>query len=135
MKLDEQVDNAEETLFRGFVFGGLREAGLSFGRAGTISMVIFATVHVLLFVQNPFIIALLGTLVAMAAAFPMAYLFERGSNTLWAPVMLHVAAHAIRLVDIPERYYLPAVSIWLVLQVGGLFLVFAFRGSLLKPTR
>ena len=126
---------AEETLFRGFVFGGLREAGLSFGRAGTISMVIFATVHVLLFVQNPFIIALLGTLVAMAAAFPMAYLFERGSNTLWAPVMLHVAAHAIRLVDIPERYYLPAVSIWLVLQVGGLFLVFAFRGSLLKPTR
>lgn len=124
---------AEETLFRGFVFGGLRKAGLSFGHAGVISLMIFAAVHGLLYVQNPFIIAFLATLVAVAAAFPMAYLFERGRNTLWAPVILHVTAHAIRLVDIPEGYYLRAVGIWLVLQIGVLFLVFAFRGSLLKP--
>lgn len=126
---------AEETLFRGFVFGGLRRVGHSFGRAGTTALVIFAAVHLLLFVQNPFIIAVLATLVALAAAFPMAYLFERSGNSLWPPVVLHVAAHTIRLVDIAEPYYLPAVTIWLVLQIGVLFLVFAFRGSLLKPPR
>ena len=124
---------AEETLFRGYVFGGFRKVGLSFGRAGAIAMVIFASVHVLLVVQNPLIIAVLATLVALAAAFPMAYLFERGGNTLWAPVLLHVAAHTIRLVDIPEPYYLPAVTSWLVLQIGLPFLVFAVRGSWLRP--
>ena len=124
---------AEETLFRGYVFGGFRKVGLSFGRAGAIAMVIFASVHVLLVVQNPLIIAVLATLVALAAAFPMADLFERGGNTLWAPVLLHVAAHTIRLVDIPEPYYLPAVTSWLVLQIGLPFLVFAVRGSWLRP--
>jgi len=123
----------EETLFRGYVFGGLRnKAGLSFRRAGFVSMIIFAGVHLLLFIGNPFFVGLLGTLIAIAAAFPMAYLFERGNNTIWAPVVLHVATHAIRLVDITESYYLTAVGIWLILQIGMVFLVYAFLGNLLK---
>ena len=120
-------------LFRGYVFGGLRRAGLSFNRAGVVSLVIFATVHLLLFIQTPFIVALLGTLVAIAAAFPMAYLFERGNNTIWAPVVLHVAAHSIRLVDVAEPFYLPAVTAWLGLQLAAPFLVFFFRGKLKNP--
>jgi membrane protease YdiL (CAAX protease family) len=123
----------EETLFRGFVFGGLRrDAGLSFRQAGLISMVIFAAVHLLLFIGNPFFVGLLGTLIAITSAFPMAYLFERGNNTIWAPVLLHVATHAIRLVDISEPQYLTAVGIWLVMQIGLMFLVYAFLGNLLK---
>jgi membrane protease YdiL (CAAX protease family) len=124
----------EETLFRGYVFGGLRrEAGLSFRQAGFISMGIFAAVHLLLFVGNPFFVGLLGTLVAVSAAFPMAYLFERGNNTIWAPVVLHVATHMIRLVDISQPQYLTAVAIWLLLQIGMVFLVFLFLNNLLKP--
>jgi membrane protease YdiL (CAAX protease family) len=124
----------EETLFRGYVFGGLRrDAGLSFRQAGFISMAIFAAVHLLLFIGNPFFVGLLGTLIAIAAAFPMAYLFERGNNTIWAPVILHAATHAIRLVDIPAPHYLTAVGIWLALQIGMMFLVYAFLGNLLKP--
>lgn len=123
----------EETLFRGFVFGGLRrEAGLSFRQAGFISMAIFASVHLLLFIGNPFFVGFLGTLVAVAAAFPMAHLFERGNNTIWAPVVLHVATHTIRLVDISEPQYLTAVGIWLLLQIGMVFLVYAFLNNLLK---
>lgn len=123
----------EETLFRGYVFGGLRtEAGLSFRRAGFISMAIFAAVHLLLFLGNPFFVGLLGLLVAVAAAFPMAYLFERGNHTIWAPVVLHVATHTIRLVDISEPHYLTAVGIWLLLQIGMVFLVYAFLNNLLK---
>jgi membrane protease YdiL (CAAX protease family) len=124
----------EETLFRGYVFGGLRrEAGLSFRRAGFISMAIFAAVHLLLFVGNPFVVGFLGTLIAVSAAFPMAYLFERGNNTIWAPVVLHVATHIIRLVDISEPEYLTVVSIWLLLQIGMVFLVYLFLNNLLKP--
>ena len=124
----------EETLFRGYVFGGLRrEAGLSFRQAGFISMLIFAAVHLLLFIGNPFFVGLLGTLVAIASAFPMAYLFERGNNTIWAPALLHVGTHAIRLVDIAEPNYFTAVGIWLAMQIGMVFLVYAFLGNLLKP--
>ncbi len=124
----------EETLFRGYVFGGLRrEAGLSFRHAGFISMAIFAAVHLLLFVGNPFFVGLLGTLIAVAAAFPMAYLFERGNNTIWALVVLHVATHTIRLVDISEPQYLTAVAVWLLLQIGMVFLVYLFLNNLLKP--
>ena len=126
---------AEEALFRGFVFGGLRRAGLTFRRSAAISMALFALVHLLLFLQAPFIVALLGTLVAVAAAFPMAYLFERGYNTLWAPALLHVAAHTVRWLDIPEPNYMTAVSVWLVLQLAVPFLVFAFRGYLGRVAR
>jgi membrane protease YdiL (CAAX protease family) len=117
---------AEETLFRGYVFGNLRR-GNSFLGAGLISLLFFAAAHLFLFIGNPFAIALAGTLVAVTAAFPMAYLFERGGNTIWAPVILHVAVHTIRLVSIPETLYMPAVLAWLVLQIFLPLLVFAFR--------
>lgn len=60
-------------------------------QAGFISMVIFAAVHLLLFIGNPFFMGFLGTLIAITSAFPMAYLLERGNNTIWAP-FVHCAA-------------------------------------------
>jgi membrane protease YdiL (CAAX protease family) len=117
---------AEETLFRGYVFGHLRQKS-TFLRAGLISLLFFAAAHLFLFLRNPFAIALAGTLVAVTAAFPMAFLFERGNHTIWAPVVLHVATHAIRLVSIPEAVYMTAVLAWLVMQIFLPLLVFAFR--------
>ena len=69
---------------------------------------------------------------SIAAAFPMAYLFERGDNTIWAPVVLHVATHMIRLVDISPSQYRTAVAIWLLLQIGMVFLVYLFLNNLLR---
>jgi membrane protease YdiL (CAAX protease family) len=122
---------AEETLFRGFAFGHLRQAGFSFRRAGAISLLIFGAVHLYLFTSNPPAIALLATLLAMSAAFPFAFLYERAGNVIWAGVILHVAAHAFRLLDIPEAQMLTVAAAWLIIQFGAVFLVFAFRGSLL----
>ena len=124
---------AEETLFRGFVFGHLRQGGLSFRRAGLISMLIFGAVHLYLFTSNPFIVALLATLLALAAAFPFAFLFERAGMVIWAGVIVHVAAHAYRLLDMPESQALTVASAWILVQFGVVFLVFAFRGNLLRP--
>jgi membrane protease YdiL (CAAX protease family) len=123
---------AEETLFRGFVFGHLRQAGLSFRRAGLFSLVTFGAVHLYLFTSNPFIVALLATLLALASAFPFAFLFERAGMVIWAGVILHVAAHAFRLLDMPESQTLTVASAWILVQFGAVFLVFAFRNSLLR---
>jgi membrane protease YdiL (CAAX protease family) len=120
----------EEALFRGYVFGGLRRAGLSFARAGGVSLVVFALVHLFLFVQNAAVIAVLGTLVAVASAFPLAYLFEHGARTLWAPVVVHVGTHAIRMVDVSEPYAQTALIAWIALQVATPCVVFLFHGIL-----
>ena len=123
---------AEETLFRGFVFGHLRQAGYSFLRAGLISMAIFGAVHLFLFASNPFIVALLATLLAISAAFPLAFLYERAGRTIWAGVILHVASHAFRLFNVGEDQMLTVGSAWILLQFGAVFLVFAFRNNLLR---
>lgn len=123
---------AEETLFRGFVFGHLRQGGHSFWRAGFVSLLIFSLVHLFLLVGNPPEIAILGALVAAAAAFPFAFLYERAGNTIWAGAVLHVGAHIFRLVEIPEAEYMTVAVVWLVVQVGFPFLVLAFRNSLLR---
>jgi membrane protease YdiL (CAAX protease family) len=122
----------EETLFRGFIFGRLRRAGLSFVRAGLIALLIFTAIHLLLFVQNPFVIALAGTVIALVASFPLAYLFERAGFSIWPTVILHVATHAIRLVVIPDPYSMTILVAWLSLQIVMPFLIWAFRGNLLK---
>jgi hypothetical protein len=77
----------------------------------------------------------LGAIVAIAAAFPMAYLFERGNNTIWAPAVLHVAIQTFRFMDIPEPYYLTVAVLWLILQIGMVFLVDLFLGNLFKPVQ
>ncbi len=125
---------AEETLFRGFVFGHLRQAGHSFRRAGLVSLAIFGAVHLFLFTTNPVVVALLATLLAVAAGFPYAFLYERAGGTIWAGVMVHVAGHAFRLVDIPQAQMVTVASVWTIVLFGGVFLVFAFRNNLLKRT-
>jgi membrane protease YdiL (CAAX protease family) len=122
----------EETLFRGFVFGHLRAGGLSFRRAGALSLAIIGAVHLLLFFGNPPIVALLATALAVAAAYPFAFLFERAGGVIWAGVIVHVAAHAFRLLDLPEAQVIPVASAWIAIQFGAVFLVFAFRSTLLR---
>ena len=74
-------------------------------------MLIFGAVHLFLFTSNPFLVAFLATGLAIAAAFPFAFLYERAGNTIWAGVILHVGAHAFRLVDIPEAQILTVASV------------------------
>jgi membrane protease YdiL (CAAX protease family) len=116
----------EETLFRGFVFGNLRQKS-TFFRAGLISLLVFAAAHLFLFLRNPPAIAAVATLVAVTSAFPMAYLFEHGNRTIWAPVILHAGTHTIRLVTIPEAQYMTIIVAWLAMQVFIPLLVFLFR--------
>jgi len=83
-----QAGVAEETLFRGYLFRHLRVTR-TFWRAAVLSMLPFTGVHLILFLTMPWPVALIAVLLAIVLSFPLAYLFELGGNTIWAPALLH----------------------------------------------
>lgn len=123
---------AEEVLFRGYLFRHLREER-SFWRAAFLSMVPFVAVHLLLLVYLDFAVAISSILVAVATAFPLAYMFERDNNTIWTPALLHWAAHGIKLVSIPDGVFPTAALIWMVMVAVVPYLVFAFPKRFFAP--
>ena len=70
---------AEETLFRGYLFGHLRR-GRSFWRAASLSMLPFVAVHLLLFATMPWPVALAALLLSVVLSFPLAQLYELGGS-------------------------------------------------------
>ena len=79
---------AEETLFRGFLFGHLR-IGRTFWRAAALSMLPFVVVHLVPFFTLPFWIALAALALSVVTSFPMARLFDLGGGTIWPSALLH----------------------------------------------
>ena len=88
-----QAGIAEEALFRGYLFGHVR-VGRTFWRAAGLSMLPFVGVHLVLFFSMPWPIALASVLLAVVISFPLAYLFELGGATIWAPALLHFVIQA-----------------------------------------
>ena len=88
-----QAGIAEEVLFRGYLFGHIR-VGRTFWRAAAVSMLPFVSVHLVLFFSMPWPIALASVLLAIVISFPLAYLFELGGDTIWAPALLHFVIQA-----------------------------------------
>lgn len=83
-----QAGIAEETLFRGYLFGHIRK-NYSFWKAAVISAIPFILVHLIMFYSMPFAIAFASILLSVVTSFPFARLFELGGNTIWAPAILH----------------------------------------------
>ena len=83
-----QAGIAEEVLFRGYLFGRLRE-GRSFWRAAGLSILPFAAVHLGLFLTMPWPIALAALILSIVLSVPLAHLFELGGGTIWAPALVH----------------------------------------------
>jgi membrane protease YdiL (CAAX protease family) len=85
-----QAGVAEETLFRGFLYGHIRE-GRTFWHAATLSAAPFVAVHLTLFATMAWPVALAALLLALILSFPLAHLYELGGDTIWAPALLHFA--------------------------------------------
>lgn len=119
-----QAGVAEETLFRGFLFGHVRRAH-SFWRAAFLSSLPFTAVHLILFLSMPWPIALAALLLAVIMSFPLAYLFELGGGTIWAPALLHfVVQGAVKVITISEQAAVVLPLIWMGLSAVVPFLVF-----------
>jgi len=79
---------AEELVWRGYVFARLRDHR-SFATAVWLSVPLIALTHTPMVVTDGWVVGTLATLTAAITCWPMAYLWERGGHTVWAPALLH----------------------------------------------
>lgn len=108
-----QAGIAEETLFRGYLFGHLRRHH-TFWRAAALSMPPFVAVHLMMFVHLPWGVALTSLLLAATISFPLAWLFELGGRTIWAPALLHaVVQGALKVVVVTEASTTTLAWLWM----------------------
>lgn len=123
---------AEEMLFRGFAFGHLRQ-DRSFWQAAWLSLLPFTAAHLLLFFNMEPVLAAASILVAVTTALPLAWLYERGGQTIWAAALLHFGIHAIKLVDVEASHYMPLALGWMAVSATLPYLAFALLRPL-QPT-
>lgn len=93
-----QAGVAEETVFRGFLYGQIRRRH-PFWRAALISTAPFAAAHLLLFATMDWPIALAALVLSISSSFPFARLYDLAGRTIWAPALAHaVVQGAIKLI-------------------------------------
>lgn len=79
---------AEELVWRGYVFAWLRDHR-SFAAAVWWSVPLIALTHTPMVVTDGWLVGALATLTAAITCWPLAYLWERGGQAVWAPALLH----------------------------------------------
>jgi membrane protease YdiL (CAAX protease family) len=128
-----QYGVAEELIFRGYLFGHLR-AGRSFRRALLLATLVFATAHLPMLVTNGPAVGLAGLLLAVVASLPFVWLYERGGATIWAPAIVHAAAHAPKLLA-PGTLDATAELAWIAVVMVAPYLAFVLlrRGGQAAP--
>lgn len=85
---------AEEILMRGFVFRHLR-TGRSFWRAAALATAYFALYHLPLVVAEGVVVGSIAVVIAIPLGFLTAYVYERGHNTIWGPILVHVGINGL----------------------------------------
>jgi membrane protease YdiL (CAAX protease family) len=129
-----QAGIAEETLFRGYLFGHLRRRH-TFWRTAALSMPPFVAVHLTMFVHLPWPVALASLLLAATIACPLAWLFELGGRTIWAPALLHaVVQGALKLVVVTEGSGLALAWTWMAACAVLPWSVFLLRPAARRRT-
>jgi membrane protease YdiL (CAAX protease family) len=118
---------AEELVFRGYLFGHLRE-GRSFWRAAGLATIPFFAVHLVLLATMSFPVALAATALSLAISFPLAHLYEISGRSIWPPAILHfIVQGAIKLVVVPDSEMMPMAVAWMVLAGTAPYLLFFIR--------
>lgn len=120
---------SEETMFRGLIFGHMRETR-TFWRAALISTAYFAGVHAPLVAFNGWLIGGISILVAVPTSFLFAYLYEQGDNTIWGPAVAHTITNTMGMLflfsDETTAVFAPLYLV-LTIVVAVPFMVSAYR--------
>ena len=103
---------AEELVWRGFAFRRLRE-GRSFRAATLATMPLVAAAHVPILVTLGPAVGVGAMVVAAVTSVPLAYLYETGRHTVWAPALVHTAIDTFKLVVLPAAA-LPTFSVLII---------------------
>jgi membrane protease YdiL (CAAX protease family) len=109
---------AEELVWRGYAYRRLR-VGRSFRAAVLWTMPLVAVAHVPIVINSGPVVGVASLIVAAVTAVPLAYLFDTGRGTLWAPAVVHTAIDSFKLVIIPAA----AVTTFSLLLAGVSILV------------
>lgn len=105
---------AEEVLFRGYLFGAVRQH-YSYWRAALLSAPPFVAAHLLLFTSMAWPVALASTTLALVSSFPLARLYELGGRTIWPPAVLHfVMQGALKVIEVPGDAGMQLTLTWFV---------------------
>ena len=113
---------AEELVWRGYAYRRLR-VGRSFRAAVLWTMPLVALAHVPILITSGPVVGIAALTVAAATSVPLAYLFDTGRSTIWAPAVVHTAIDSFKLVVVPAAaattfsLLLSAVSIVIPLLV------------------
>jgi membrane protease YdiL (CAAX protease family) len=116
---------AEEVIHRAFIFGHLRQTR-AFWSAASISALVFAAQHIYLVFTIGMLAGSASILLALLLGFPLAFLYERGGNSIGGPAILHTSSNAPLMLfaagDGAGTLLLPHMAVVLV----SIYLVFAF---------
>lgn len=126
----------EEVLHRAFVFGHLRRER-SFAQAATLGALLFAAQHLYLVLSMGWTVGLASVVLAALLAFPFAYIFERGGNSLAGPAILHTSSNAPMIIlAMPQSFIASALLPHMAVVLMSLYLIFALRWLLVdQPPR
>ncbi len=91
---------AEELVWRGYAYRRLR-VGRPFWAAVLWTMPLVAVAHVPIVITSGPLVGAAALLVAAATSVPLAYLFDTGRRTIWAPAVVHTAIDSFKIVVIP----------------------------------
>lgn len=123
-----QAGLAEELLFRGLVYGRVRD-GRPFWRSVVLALPPFMLAHVLLLLTMPLALAIASLALSIVLTPALCRLYELGGRTIWAPALLHAFVQgAIKLVDIDGDATSLALA-WMGASAALPYLAFLARKS------
>jgi len=125
---------AEELVWRGFAFRRLRE-GRSFWAATAWTMPLIAVTHVPIAVTVSPAVGLGAMAIAAVTSLPLAYLYETGRCTIWAPAVLHTAIDTFKLVVIPAAALPTFLLLIIVASLTVPLLAFVVPRDILTDSR
>jgi membrane protease YdiL (CAAX protease family) len=116
---------AEEAIHRGFIFGHLRRI-TSFGMAASTSAAVFALQHLYLVFTIGIEAGLGSVLLALLLGFPLAFLYERGGNSIGAPAILHTSTNAPMMIFVAAANSGAVILPYMAVVLVSIYLSFAF---------
>lgn len=115
---------AEEVIHRAFVFGRLR-ATRGFRPAATLSALVFAGQHFYLLFTTGAMAGTAAVVLALAVAFPLAFVYERGGHSLAAPAILHTGSNAPMMLFAPPQPAAGVLLMHMAVVLGSMYLCLA----------
>ena len=97
-------------------------------------MLPFVLVHLLMFVNLPWPVALASLLLSVVISFPMAHLFELGGGTIWPPALLHfVVQGTVKVIDLAGEGTASFPLVWIAASAVVPLAVFLFTRRAIGP--